>query len=140
MPQDPFPLPPGDAEEPDGSGLPAAEGTGPADDREGMEQGLYMCLPAGQLTLAGFAEGGEADTMAPGPLLATIVDTITGEDGAGLAGCWDDQLIGILSAARRMEARAAWTQLAVLREFAAPPSRSRPRMSSPRRGGLSSCT
>ena len=45
MPQDPFTLPPGDAEEPDGSGLPAAEGTGPGDDPEGMGQGLYICLP-----------------------------------------------------------------------------------------------
>ena len=69
MPQDPFPVPPGDAEEPDGSALPAAEGTGPGDDREGMQQGLYVCLPPEQLTLAGFAQNGEADTMAPGPLL-----------------------------------------------------------------------
>ena len=71
MPQDPFPLPPGDAEEPDGSPLPAGDGTGPEDAGEdageGMGQGLYVCLPAEQLTLAGFAQGGEADTMAPGP-------------------------------------------------------------------------
>ena len=77
MPQDPFPLPPGDAEEPDGSPLPAGDGTGPEDAGEdageGMGQGLYVCLPAEQLTLAGFAQGGEADTMAPGPLLAAVV-------------------------------------------------------------------
>jgi len=86
VPQDPFPSPKGDAEEPDGSGLPpAAEEPGPEDDREGpAEQGLYVCLPAEQLTLAGFAQGGETDTMAPGPLLATVVHTVTGQDGAGL--------------------------------------------------------
>ena len=35
-----------------------------------------------------------------------IVDTVTGQDGAGLAGCSDDQLVGIISAARRMQSRA----------------------------------
>ena len=78
MPQDPFPLP-GHAEEPDGSGLPGG-------DREGMEQGLYVCLPAEQLTLAGFAQNGEADTMAPGPLLATVVDAVTGAGRHGPGG------------------------------------------------------
>jgi Domain of unknown function (DUF222) len=64
--------------------------------------------------------------MAPGPLLATIVDTVTGEDGAGLGGCSDDQLMGIISAARRMESRAAWTQMAAMKEFAARHSGSGP--------------
>ncbi len=123
MPQDPFPLPPGDAEEPDGSPLPAGDGTGPEDAGEdageGMGQGLYVCLPAEQLTLAGFAQGGEADTMAPGPLLAAVVHAVAGQDGGGLAGCSDDQLMGIISAARRMESRTAWTLLAATAEFAA---------------------
>ena len=126
MPQNPFPLPPGDAEEPDSSGLPAAEGTGPGDDREGMEQGLYVCLPAEQLNLAGFAQGGEADTMTPGPLLATVVHTVADQDGSGLAGCSDDQLVGILSAGRRLESWAAWIQMAAMREFAARHPGSRP--------------
>ena len=78
-----------------------------------------MCLPPEQLTLAGFAQGGEADTMAPSPLLATIVDTVTGENGGGLAGCSDDQLVGIISAAQRIESRAAWTRMAAIAEFAA---------------------
>lgn len=38
--------------------------------------------------------------MPPGPLLAAVVDTVTREDGSGLAGCSDDQLLGIISAAR----------------------------------------
>jgi hypothetical protein len=126
MPQDPFSLSPGDAEEPDGSGLPAAEETGPeddwagpADDGPGMGQGLYVCLPAEQVTSAGFAQGGEADTMAPGPLLGTIVHTVTGQDGTGLAGCSDDQLMGIVSASRRMQSRSAWTEMVAMAEFAA---------------------
>src|SRR6516162_4600688 len=120
MPQDPFPHPPGDAEEPGRSPLPpAAEGTGPQDAGEGPGEGLYVCLPPEQLTLAGFAQNGETDTMAPGPLLATIVDTVAGPDGGGLAGCSDDQLMGIISAARRIEARTAWTLLAATAEFAA---------------------
>jgi hypothetical protein len=85
-----------------------------------------VCLPPEQLTLAGFAQNGEADTMAPGPLLATILDTVTGPDGCGLAGCSDEQLMGIISAAGRIEARAAWTQLAAIAEFAARYPRSTP--------------
>ena len=62
MPQDLFPDPGPDDGEPDGFPVPpAAEGDGP-----GVEQGLFVCLPAEQLTLAGFAQGGQADTMAPG--------------------------------------------------------------------------
>ena len=120
MPQDPISLPPGDAEEPDGSWLPpAAEGPGPGDDGQGMGQGLYVCLPAEELSLTGFAQGGQADTMTPGPLLATVAYAVTGERGAGLAGCSDDQLMGIISAGRRMESGSAWIQLAAIREFAA---------------------
>jgi Domain of unknown function (DUF222) len=122
MPQDPFPLPPGDADEPDGFPLPPAA----EEDDEGLEQGLYVCLPAEQLTLAGFAQGGEADTMTPGPLLATVVHTVTGEDGSGLGGCSDDQLMGIISAARRITSRAAWTEMAAMAEYAARHSGSRP--------------
>jgi hypothetical protein len=77
-----------------------------------------VSLPAEQLTLAGFAQGNESDTMAPGGLLA-VVQTVTGEDGSGLALCSDDQLAGIISAARRLESRAAWTLMAALAEFAA---------------------
>jgi hypothetical protein len=52
MVQDPFPDRGPDSEEPAGFPLlPADEGTGP----ENMGQGLYVCLPPEQLTLAGFA-------------------------------------------------------------------------------------
>ena len=77
-----------------------------------------MCLPAEELTLEGFAQNGRSDTMAPGALLAALLDAIVGEDGSGLAALADDQLIGIISAARRMESRTAWTLMAALAELA----------------------
>jgi Domain of unknown function (DUF222) len=127
MPQDLISDPGPDGEEPASSPLPpAAEEDWPEDDGPGLQQGLYLCLPAEQVTLAGFAQNGEADTMAPGPLLATIVDTVVGPDGPGLAGCSDDQLMGIISAARRNEARDAWIQLAAMGEYAARHAGSRP--------------
>jgi hypothetical protein len=82
------------------------------------EQGLFVTLPAERLSLAGFAQNGEADTMAPGALLSVIVNTVTGDDGAGLKSCSDDQLVGVISAARRLESRAAWTLMVALAEFA----------------------
>jgi hypothetical protein len=130
MEPEPFPdRGPGDQEPGNSRPLPA-DGAGPEGDLdgdpsesemppEGPEQGVYVCLPAEQLTLAGFAEDGVADTMAPGPLLATVLHTIIGEDGSGLAALSEDQLIGVISAARRLESRAAWAQLAAIREFAA---------------------
>jgi hypothetical protein len=40
--------------------------------------------------------------MAPGPLLAMVLDAAAGPDGTGLAGLSDDQLVGFLSGARRI--------------------------------------
>jgi len=106
-------------DEPPGSGLP---GSGWSQD-EGAPQGLYVTLPAEELTLEGFAAGGRADTMAPGPLLAMILGTVAGEDGEALAGLSDDQLIGFLSGTRRMESQMAWAKMAALAEFASRPRR-----------------
>ncbi len=103
-------------DEPPGSGLPG-------DAEEGMPQGLYVTAPAEDLSLEGFAADGRADTMAPGPLLAMVLDTVAGPDGAGLAGLSDDQLIGFLSGTRRMESRLAWARMAALAEFASRPRR-----------------
>ena len=107
-----------DGEEPEGHGPLPAGGNEPEDGFSGPEQGLFVCLPAEELTLEGFAQNGRSDTMAPGALLATVLDAITGENGSGLAALADDQLIGVLSGIRRIEARAAWGQLAVLAEVA----------------------
>jgi Domain of unknown function (DUF222) len=120
MRQDPFPDPGVDGEEPDGSPLSPAAGTGPdAEDPGPPEQGLFVCLPAEDLDVSRFAQHGESDSMPPGPLLAEVVHALTGEDGGGLAALSDDQLMGIIAAARRLESRVAWTQLAAIREFAA---------------------
>ena len=102
-------LPPADAD-----AEPSAEaGAEPA------QQGLFLCLPAGSLDTDQFAQAGPAADMPPDPLLATIVDTVTGEDTKGLGGLSDDQLIGVISAVRRLEARAAWYLLASVAEFTA---------------------
>jgi hypothetical protein len=103
-------------DEPSGSGLPG-------DAEEGIPQGLYVTLPAEELSLEGFAADGRADTMAPGPLLATVLGAVAGEDGEGLAGLSDDQLVGFLSGTRRMESRLAWARMAALAEFSSRPRR-----------------
>src|SRR5581483_11999823 len=56
--------------------------------------------------------------MAAVSLLTNVVEAVLAGDGAGLAGLSEDQLVGIISAARRLEARAAWVQLAAAGEFA----------------------
>ena len=120
MRQDPFPSPGCDGEEPDGSVPPPAAGTGPDAEHPGpQEQGLFVCLPAENLDVTRFAQEGESDSMPPGPLLASVVHALAGDDGEGLAALSDDQLLGIISATRRMESRIAWTQLAAIAEFAA---------------------
>jgi uncharacterized protein DUF222 len=114
MIQDPFPDPGPSSGEPESSPLPPAD-----DDGEGLAQGFYVCTPPEQLTLAGFAQNGEPDTMAPGPFLATVMHAVTGEDGQGLDGCSEDQLLGIISAARRQQSRDEWTLLAATAAYAA---------------------
>ena len=65
-----------------------------------------MCLPAEDLDVSRFAQHGQSDAMPPGPLLAEVVHALTGADGGGLAALSDDQLAGIIAAARRLESRA----------------------------------
>jgi Domain of unknown function (DUF222) len=129
----PEPIPDrGPDEEPDDSSLPSEEWDGLEEclpeeclpeeclPEECLpEQGLFVCLPAEELTLEGFAEDGRADTMEPGPLLATVIGAVTGDDARGLKGASDDQLMGIISASLRLESRAAWNRLAAMAEFAA---------------------
>jgi Domain of unknown function (DUF222) len=110
-------------DEPQGSGLPGEQDGDDWDETEGTQQGLYVTLPAEELTLEGFAEDGRADTMAPGPLLAMVLGAVAGDDGGGLAGLSDDQLIGFLSGTRRMESRMAWAKMAALAELASRPRR-----------------
>ncbi len=62
----------------------------------------------------GFAAGGPLDAAVPGPVLATLAQEML--DG-GLAGVSDDELIGLLCAARRMTSWQAATELAVTAEL-----------------------
>ncbi len=132
MSQDPFPDREGDRQEPDGwpeddwdpeaamaARIAAVDAGRYEVPPEGAVQGLFVCLPAEDTDVAGFAQDGAMETVLPGPLLAAAVHAIAGEDGQGLAALSDDQLIGVIGAARRMGARTAWTEMAAVREFAA---------------------
>jgi len=114
-----FPEP--EPEEPDGPGL-GGDGQDGWEDEQFQQQGLFVTLPAEEVTLEGFCEGGRADTMAPGALLAGILAAVAGDEH-DLSQLGDDQLIGVLSGVRRMESLYAWTKLAAMRELASRPRR-----------------
>ena len=82
-------------------------------------QGLFLSVPAGSFDADRFAQSGPAAEMPPDPLLATIIDAVTGPDGPGMATLSDDQLIGVIAAVRRLESRVAWYTLTAVAEFAA---------------------
>ncbi len=113
MRPDPFCDSGDDGQEPDGCLPPAGR------DAEPAQQGLFLCLPAGSLDTDRFTQSGPAADMPPDPLLTTIIDTVTGKDGKGLAGLSDDQLIGVIAAVRRLESRTAWYLMAAVGEFTA---------------------
>jgi hypothetical protein len=109
-----FPEPAG----PEGSGLP-----GDDEEDEGLQQGLYLTWPAGEVSLQGFTEGGRADTMAPGPLLAEILGVASGDKGDGFGELPDDALLGVLSGNQRMESWHAWAKMSALIELTSRPRR-----------------
>ncbi|HEX2745489.1 MAG TPA: hypothetical protein VHN16_13940, partial [Streptosporangiaceae bacterium] len=133
MPPDPLPDPdpdpdPADAPEPAGSGsqpAPGSDGAWWSDDEESSAYigELVAAVAAGEelttddISGAGFAQGGTADQMYPGYALAALVHAAT-TDGKILATVSDDDLIGVLRGARRLESLAAWAQLTTMREFA----------------------
>jgi Domain of unknown function (DUF222) len=119
MLQDPFPDPdPADdsGESHDGPELDDGLPPGGPDD-EAPQQGLFLSVPAGHFDPDRFAQSGPAAEMPPDSLLATIMDTVTSPDGPGVGGLGNDQLIGVIAAARRLESRAAWYVLAAEAEF-----------------------
>jgi hypothetical protein len=115
MPADPFPDP-DDGEEPDGF-VPPEDEDGPG------QQGLFLCLPAEEFDPDRFAQCGPAPDLPPGALLATLMDLIggqgggSGQGGSGLAGLSDNQLVGFVAAARRMESWVTWHSMAAVQEF-----------------------
>ena len=60
-----------------------------------------------------FARDRTADAMRPGPVLAALTEQATGDLGR----LTDDQVIGAMSAGRRLAARGAWLELAAVAEF-----------------------
>ena len=112
MRPDPFSDPGDDGQEPDSCQSSAEPDTEPA------QQGLFLCLPAGSLDADQFAQSGPAADMPPDPLLYTVIDTVIGEDGKGLPGLSDDQLVGVIASGRRLESRGAWYVMAATAEFA----------------------
>ncbi len=72
---------------------------------------------AGGAALAGgFASGGAADAMPPGPQLAALTEDAWQR---GLDRLTDDELIGVLRAARRLASRAAALELSAVGDLAA---------------------
>ena len=60
-----------------------------------------------------FARDRSADAMRPGPVLAALTEQAAG----GLGRLTDSQVVGAMSAARRLAARAAWLELTAVAEF-----------------------
>jgi hypothetical protein len=76
-----------------------------------------MCGPdglGGTALSAAFGQDEAADVLRPGPVLAALTEQAVSD----LATLSDDQLTGALSAARRLENRAAYLQTIVIAEFA----------------------
>jgi hypothetical protein len=61
----------------------------------------------------GFAQDGSADVLRPGPVLAALTEQAAGELGR----LSDNQLLGAVSAARRLAARAEYLELSAVAEF-----------------------
>jgi hypothetical protein len=107
-----IPVPP---EVPESAGMPAGPAVwftlGEAADVDPAE----LAVMAGPAGLGGqvFASDRAADAMRPGPLLSILAEQ-AGEDLAALS---DDELMGLVSAARRLQARAEYLELSGIAEF-----------------------
>src|SRR5881392_2426238 len=64
---------------------------------------------------AAFGPGGPAESMPPGVALDTLVERAVRDDLAELP---DDEVLGVIAAARRLRRRAEWLELRATREFA----------------------
>jgi hypothetical protein len=102
-------------DEPDWLALEVLEysGTGPGDQQPGRHPGDGQRGAAE--SPAGFAQGGPADVLGPGLLLAALAEQAW-EDGLG--GLGDDELTGVMAAWQRLGARAAAGLLAAAGELA----------------------
>jgi Domain of unknown function (DUF222) len=85
---------------------------------DGPEQGLFVCLPAGNMELSRFGGDDQTPPMAPGPLLAGVAYAVAGGDGTGLAGVSEDFLFAVISGGRRMASLGTWLEFSAMRELA----------------------
>ena len=107
--RDPFP-----AERPESQGIAASFGG----DTCGIDPELLAALsgPGGDGGESGpcFGQGAAADVLPPSPALAALTEAAV----ADVSRLSDNQLIGVLQAARRQENREAWKKALVIAEFA----------------------
>ena len=96
---------------PSGAGQ-GPSGTGQSPARAGAGAGAGRPAEA-----AGFADGGAADVLAPGAVLAGLVATVTGPGGSVLGTLSDEEVLGVLGAVQRLAAWVAWGELVTLAEF-----------------------
>ena len=103
---------------PGGDGQGLAPGWVPGEDF-GLDPDLLemMCAPEvldGQALPGAFGQDGAADLLRPGPVLAAL----TARAAASAGSLSDDELVGVLQAARRMAGLAAYQQTVAIAEFA----------------------
>ena len=94
---------------------------------EQVDAALSGLAPAG--SPGGFAQGGPADVMAPGPELAALAAAAC--DPGMLATLTDNQVLGLAGAGRRLAGRAAWIQQTAVAEFAARRRETGPKQATP---------
>ena len=87
-------------------------------DAAGLDPALLaaICGPDGLGGALGpqFGQDQAADALRPGPVLAALTEQAIADVGS----LTDDQLMGVLQAARRLENRIAWQQTVAVAEFA----------------------
>src|ERR1700678_3904563 len=92
---------------------PSGTGRGPS----GTGQGPARAGAGRPAEAAGFADGGTADVLAPGAVLAGLVAAVTGPGGSVLGTLTDEEVLGVLGAVQRLAAWVAWGELVTLAEF-----------------------
>lgn len=100
---------------PDGAGGEAVTLPGNPGSHDHSHEGGHPREGGAAARQAGFASGAQGDSLPPGPRLAMLADEAW---QAGLDGLSDDELIGLLRAARRLASRAAALELAVVADLA----------------------
>jgi hypothetical protein len=83
---------------------------------QGLTISLAEVTDPAAADLSGFAQGGPADTMAPGATLLALAEAASA-DGA-LGSLTDNQVLGLAGAGKRIAALGTWIEMAAAGEFA----------------------